>query len=496
MSPPFVIGYGTNGFADHPLPVALDVMAHYGYEAVALTLGHPHFDPFGDDWAMAARQLAVDLRRRGMRVVVETGTRYLLDPLRKHRPTLVDPEAAERMRFLRRAVEITALLDADCVSIWSGVLRPEVDSATGWRLLLARMAELVSDAADLGVTVSFEPEPGMLVETVADALVLHSALGAPVNLGITVDLGHCVAVEPDGVDGALLAAGPLLRNVQVDDMRPGVHEHLPLGDGDLDLDLALRTLCHINYRGVIAMELPRHSHAAPELAARSIDAIRATSVFDTGREQNPWLVEALDKVRADPGTIVQIFPEVGRRVGRSATDPADPSGVVSGTVDDHARAELLLEAIHAQDPDDAATTVLSLYRQGDDAERRGVLTGLNALPQDPPAPLVTTGREVVLDALRTNDSRIVAAALGQFAGRFLDQHDWRHGVLKAVFMQVPLVVVADLDRRTDDELIGMARRLVTERQAAGRQLSDDLIRLSSTREETSGAPVHAGSGGK
>ena len=80
--------------------------------------------------------------------------------------------------------------------------------------------------------LGFEPEPGMLVETVADALRLRDELGAPAALGITVDLGHCVAVEPDGVVGALRSAGDLLVNVQVDDMLPGVHEHLELGEGD------------------------------------------------------------------------------------------------------------------------------------------------------------------------------------------------------------------------------------------------------------------------
>ncbi|MFF2272905.1 sugar phosphate isomerase/epimerase family protein [Agromyces sp. NPDC058136] len=270
----FVIGYGTNGFTDHTLEAAIDVLAAKGYGALALTLGHPHLDPFASDADDRARALRTRLDELGWRVVVETGARYLLDPHVKHRPTLVDREAEPRMRFLRRAVELAAVLDADCVSLWSGVVPDGLDDEAAWALLVERMRELVAYAEAAGVRLAVEPEPGMLVETVADALRLRADLGDPDLLGITVDLGHCVAVEPEGVVAALRAAGPLLANVQVDDMLPGVHEHLELGQGELDLAAALRTLDEIGYRGVAAIELPRHSHDAPGLAARSMQAIR------------------------------------------------------------------------------------------------------------------------------------------------------------------------------------------------------------------------------
>lgn len=270
----FALGYGTNGFADHPLDRAIEVLEVTGYGAIALTLGHPHLDPFAADADAQAARLRARLDELGWRVVVETGTRYLLDPFVKHRPTLVDVDADQRMRFLRRAIDLAVVLRADCVSLWSGVVPDGMPRAEAWRLLVDRMREVVAYADASGVVLGFEPEPGMLVETVADALRLRDELGAPDALGITVDLGHCVAVEPDGVVGALRAAGGLLVNVQVDDMLPGVHEHLELGSGRLDLTAALTTLHEIGYRGVAAVELPRHSHDAPGAAARSMRALR------------------------------------------------------------------------------------------------------------------------------------------------------------------------------------------------------------------------------
>jgi sugar phosphate isomerase/epimerase len=472
----WTIGYGTNGFADHPLSDALDVMAGNGYEAVALTLGHPHLDPFAADWRGTALALAADLQRRGMRVVVETGARYLLDPWRKHRPTLVDHDADARMRFLRRAIEIAALLDAECVSLWSGTLPDDVTPEQGWHLLVDRLRQVVPFAERLGVRLAVEPEPGMLVETVGDAVRLRAALGDPANVGITVDLGHCVAVEPGGVVGALREAGDLLMNVQVDDMMPGVHEHLELGTGRLDLDAAVATLAEIGYRGVAAVELPRHSFDAPRLARRSMAAITRAR----RRLPHPWTTSAVETVALDAARARRLFAEAGRAVGREPVDPADVHGY-AGSVDDLARADLVF-AIAASAPA-AADLVRALYREGDDAERRGVLHGLNglerrAMPLD--GVWLRLGGELIADALRTNDPRLVAAAMGDFAAAHLDAHAWRHGVLKLVFMGVPLSVVAALDRRRDADLAEMAARFSAERHAAGRSIPADLALLTVT----------------
>ena len=64
------------------------------------------------------------LDRHGLAVVVETGGRYVLDPGRKHQPTLLhEPDqAARRLELLRRAVDVGADLGAEAVSFWCGTL--------------------------------------------------------------------------------------------------------------------------------------------------------------------------------------------------------------------------------------------------------------------------------------------------------------------------------------------------------------------------------------
>ncbi|NUT52871.1 MAG: sugar phosphate isomerase/epimerase, partial [Saccharothrix sp.] len=261
----FHLGYGTNGFANHRLDDALAVIADLGYTAVALTLDHHHLDPFADDVVKQTERVAARLHELGLRVVVETGARYLLDPRRKHHPTLVSEDQAVRVDFLVRAKQIALDLGADCVSFWSGVGSPEA-----WDHLRSGVAAVLESGPP--VPIGLEPEPGMVVERLDQALRLRTELGNPDLLRITLDVGHCVAVEPQDAAACIRQAGELLVNVQLDDMLPGVHEHLEFGGGQLDLPATLAALTGIGYTGVAAVELPRHSHAAPDVAARAVRA--------------------------------------------------------------------------------------------------------------------------------------------------------------------------------------------------------------------------------
>ncbi|MGI5166700.1 sugar phosphate isomerase/epimerase family protein [Spirillospora sp. CA-253888] len=273
---PLSFAYGTNGFGDHTLDEALEVLAGLGYQGVGLTLDRRHLDPYADD---LPRRLAA-LRRRldmlGLGVVIETGGRYLLDPWRKHQPTLLSDHGAERRAdLLVRAVRIAAELGAPVVSTWSGTAPPELPVRTAWDRLAAGCAPVIEAAAHHGVRLGFEPEPGMFVDTLDRFDELDRLLGSPEPFGLTLDIGHCRCLEPRPVPDCVRRAAPRLVHVQIEDMRRGVHQHLEFGDGDIDFPAVLSALAGIGYTGQVTVELPRHSHAAPEVARRSLWFLRA-----------------------------------------------------------------------------------------------------------------------------------------------------------------------------------------------------------------------------
>lgn len=151
---------------------------------------------------------------------------------------------------------------------------------------------------------------------------------------------------------------------------------------------------------------------------------------------------------------------------------------------EHADAVRILILHAARADTDALTRV---YAQGTAAERRAVLHALPHLVSGPEAiPLVE-------DALRTNDTRLLAAAVGAYAARHLDTHHWRHAVLKCLFTGVPVAEVADLDRRAhaDAELARMLGDYAAERTAAGRPVPEDLHRVLTLTDPTATPPAPA-----
>ncbi|MFD0369122.1 sugar phosphate isomerase/epimerase family protein [Streptomyces sp. NPDC059071] len=277
------LGYGTNGLADLRLDDALGLLADLGYDGVGLTLDHMHLDPLAPDLPARTARLARRLDALGLTVTVETGARYVLDPRRKHGPSLLDPDPgarATRAGLLRTALRIAEELGAHAVHCFSGTPPAGTPAPVAWQRLAAVLAPLLDTAATARVPLAVEPEPGHLLATLDDFHHLRTLLGAPdpAVLGLTLDLGHCHCLEPLPPADCLRAAAPWIHHVQIEDMRRGVHEHLPFGDGEIDfppLLAALTELTAAGYPGLTVVELPRHSHAGPELARTSLSFLRS-----------------------------------------------------------------------------------------------------------------------------------------------------------------------------------------------------------------------------
>ena len=269
-----IAGYNTNGFAHHRLEDALTILAELGYGSVALTLDVHALDPFGDDLAGEVRRIRALLQLYRMRCVVETGSRFLLDPRRKHQPTLLDATAegrACRLDFLRRAIDIATDLGADAVSFWSGSALEE-DPDLFQRLIDGCL--ILCDHADARqVRLAFEPEPGMFIDTMPRFRTLFDAVDHP-RFGLTLDIGHLVCMGEVPTAPHVVAWRDRLWNVHLEDMRPGVHDHLAFGEGVTDFAEVFAGLRAANYDGGLHVELSRHSHDAVRTATRSIEFLR------------------------------------------------------------------------------------------------------------------------------------------------------------------------------------------------------------------------------
>lgn len=266
--------YNTNGAANHRLDDAIRLIADCGYDGVALTLDHHHLDPFADGWRGEAERVARLLEDLGLGSVVETGARYLLDPRDKHEPTLVSvaPEGrARRVSFLARALDIASILGSETVSFWAGVAKPGVDHHQAARWLDEGLSRVLDHAEGVGLPASFEPEPGMLVETVAD----YAALAARhPRLRLALDTGHCLVTQDIDPAEAVRRHAGRLGTVAIEDMKRGDHTHRPFGEGDMDVPAVLGALSDIGFAGLVCVELSRESPRAHEAIPEAIAFLR------------------------------------------------------------------------------------------------------------------------------------------------------------------------------------------------------------------------------
>ncbi|MFI6931375.1 EboA domain-containing protein [Streptomyces sp. NPDC050287] len=226
-----------------------------------------------------------------------------------------------------------------------------------------------------------------------------------------------------------------------------------------------------------------HAHAHPAypdgtqgttLARVAPSDLHRRLAADLSEAARAWLDQALDEAATHPGTHGPVsvwelrLAEAGRRCGPEHAD---------------AVRVLILHAARAD-----ADALTRVYVQGTAAERRAVLYALPHLVSGPEAlPLVE-------DALRTNDTRLLAAAVGPYTARHLPAHAWRHAVLKCLFTGVPVDEVADLERRAhgDTELARMLGDYAAERTAAGRAVPDDLHRVLTLTGPTPTPPADPG----
>lgn len=278
-------GYNTNGLGCHDFSSGLELLLRNDYQGVALTIDYGWLNPknvFSDTFVQQICYLQELQKSRRIRYVLETGARFLLNPYQKHEPTLISPDSEQRQQrvlFYKFAIDCAQVLHADCVSIWSGVSLEGIRTASScdvsesslMKRLTSGLVETLDYAANKNVCIAFEPEPGMFIADMAAFERLLDALDGDERLKLTVDIGHlCCNSEP--IPQTILRWKDRMVNIHIEDMRTGVHEHLPFGSGTINFRSVFDVLRQTEYSNGVYVELSRDSYRAP-------DAVRESRAF-------------------------------------------------------------------------------------------------------------------------------------------------------------------------------------------------------------------------
>ncbi len=263
------LGYNTNGMAEHDLFDAVRLLARLGYRGVAITIDRQALSPYEKATRRQIIQLKSMLTDLGLRSVIETGAGFLLDPHLKHEPTLVSLDARRRIEFYKYAIDCAVQLGSDCVSLWSGAVRDGISRDEAMRRLVAGLREVLAYAERQGVVIAFEPEPGMLIDSLERYEGLSKKIDAP-HLRLTLDIGHLQCQGETPIAEIIRRWATRLANVHIDDMKTGVHEHLMFGEGEIDFPPVLTALAQSGYGGGVYVELNRHSQEGARAAEKAM----------------------------------------------------------------------------------------------------------------------------------------------------------------------------------------------------------------------------------
>lgn len=272
----FRLGYNTNGFNCHSLESALEIISSLGYRGVAITLDNYILNPWNSGLAENIERVARNLKKYSLACVIETGARFLLDPLHKHEPTLLSKNAEgrkTRLNFLKSALDIADRLDAEALSFWSGKKQDTVDRSDAWKWLISGCRNLAAYAEKSAVPLAFEPEPGMFIENLSQYQKLKKEVAHELFC-LTLDVGHAFLAETIPVGECIHKFRDDIRNVHIEDMDKSIHRHLFFGEGQIDFSEIFKAFKAISYTGLLNVELSRHSHDAVNTARRSYDYLR------------------------------------------------------------------------------------------------------------------------------------------------------------------------------------------------------------------------------
>jgi L-ribulose-5-phosphate 3-epimerase len=275
--------YNSNGLKEHSAHQAAALLASLGYDALELAFQREHLHPLQarpSDVVSLGRQLSAG----GLAVVCGAGVPDALGDER-FEPSLFHPDPAGRalrQRYLNACLQVAAELGARTLVFCSGVRRPDVAREAAFRWLVDGIGTTCRRAAELGLQVALEPEPGHFVESLNDFAGLRQAVSSD-SFGMCLDLGHAHVTEDQGPLASLqrVLREERLLHVQIEDMRDRQHVHLPFGEGELDFPPLLRALLGAGFDGYLGVELSRDSHRAAHQAAHSLRFLRAAEARAT-----------------------------------------------------------------------------------------------------------------------------------------------------------------------------------------------------------------------
>ena len=252
-------GFRTGGFTNWKLEDILKELAGIGFDGVELCLESADMRP-----ESFTQTRANEIRKLMDKIGLEVASASY------H----ADAESVDQRRANTfKAVEMAEWLGTDVLIINAERIR-EGEKEKQFQELADRLKELTASAEKSGVNVAMEPEPLLVVSDTDDMIRMMDAVGSP-NLKVNLDIGHAYITDPHLPD-SIRRLGDAIVHAHIEDIKDKVHNHLELGQGDVDFPAMHQAFTEIDYKGYYVVDLFRLGDDPSGVAARTLAALRET----------------------------------------------------------------------------------------------------------------------------------------------------------------------------------------------------------------------------
>ncbi len=226
----------TQPLAHYPVLDCLPVLHRLGFDGVELCMENDDLAP-----DVVTPQLVSTVCERATALFGAYSVGY-------HKDYIYDDALFE---LTQRAIALTPDFGAN-ILVFSGTYKrqPRTGDAVEWQRMIERTRTLVDVAADHGVVLAQEFEPGFIVGSTADLLRLFEEIPSP-HLAANLDLGHVFLCDPDPPN-AIRQIGEKIVHCHIENMAAGIHDHLLPHEGDIDLGAYIGALADVGFTGGLA----------------------------------------------------------------------------------------------------------------------------------------------------------------------------------------------------------------------------------------------------
>lgn len=248
--------FSSNAFRGFSLVETIEEIGRIGYKGIEIMADRPHAYPPDID-SVQIHQILDALNRWEMEI--SNINAFMMTAVGDfHHPSWIEMDRERREMRIQHTIDsihLASRLRAGSISTEPGGPKDNrMREEDALEIFAEGINRVERHAAEEGIYILIEPEPGLLIETSMQMKRFFSMVESD-WVQLNCDLGHfyCAGEDPAEVT---IEMKEWIKHIHLEDISSDrIHEHLMLGRGGMDIAGILKTIQEISYKGFVTVEL-------------------------------------------------------------------------------------------------------------------------------------------------------------------------------------------------------------------------------------------------